>query len=308
MDTTIGGRQYGREGDLGAMRDLIVAARAARAPDSSYWHVGDLVWGMFQNSVFDPTANIRLWHDANRSLLGFAWFDPPNEVQLEIHPSLRFDGPLPEAMLSWAEARRGQLAEGGTDIELLARALEDDVVRIAFLLGHGFVRSERHYVHFRRSLDGAIPEPALPDNLVLRPVGGEEEFEERVSIHRDVWHPSKVTLDAYRRLRAAPGYSPELDLAAVTLEGRFASYCICWLDEANGVGEFEPVGTRAEFRRRGIARAVTSDGLRRMRARGMHTAIVLTASFNEAAIRLYESVGFGMVNREYFYTKTLRAD
>jgi ribosomal protein S18 acetylase RimI-like enzyme len=126
-----------------------------------------------------------------------------------------------------------------------------------------------------------------------------------VNIHRDVWHPSKVTLEAYRRMRGIAGYTPELDLVAVAPDGTFAAYCICWLDPVNKIGEFEPVGTRSAFRGKGVGKAVMLEGLRRLRAFGMQTAIVCSVGSNTAAWKLYESVGFRAYNRSFDYSKQL---
>ncbi|MDX6517723.1 MAG: FR47-like protein, partial [Gaiellaceae bacterium] len=58
----------------------------------------------------------------------------------------------------------------------------------------------------------------------------------------------------------------------------------------NRVGEFEPVGVREEFRRRGLGGAVCRFALRRLHEEGGRQAIVYCAS--EPACALYESVGF----------------
>jgi mycothiol synthase len=100
-----------------------------------------------------------------------------------------------------------------------------------------------------------------------------------------------------------PGYERDLDLVAAAPDGRFGAYCVCWMDPANGVGEFEPVGARPDFRGRGLAKAVVSEGFRRMKARGAHTALVCFEEDNAAARRLYESVGFDVRSTIYTYTK-----
>jgi ribosomal protein S18 acetylase RimI-like enzyme len=187
----------------------------------------------------------------------------------------------------------------------MASARDDDPARIALLHRHGFTRDDYHLLHMQRDLGQPIPDVPPPEGFVVRHVGGEEEWAARVETHREVWHPSKVTLEAYRRLRAAPGYIPELDLVAVAPNGELASYCICWLDEANRTGEFEPVGTRAAFRGRGIGKALMLEGLRRLQAHGARTAIVYSSGANPAAIRLYESVGFSILTRNYYYSKRL---
>ena len=56
------------------------------------------------------------------------------------------------------------------------------------------------------------------------------------------------------------------------------------------VGELEPVGVRAEFRRRGLGAAVCTFALRRLHEEGGRQAIVYCAT--EPACALYESLGF----------------
>jgi hypothetical protein len=52
----------------------------------------------------------------------------------------------------------------------------------------------------------------------------------------------------------------EPDAREAVSDGRFASYALVWPDDENSVGLFEPVGTRAEFRRRGLGAAVCTFG------------------------------------------------
>jgi ribosomal protein S18 acetylase RimI-like enzyme len=154
----------------------------------------------------------------------------------------------------------------------------------------------------RRPLD-TIPAAPLPEGFEVRPLAGEWEYEERVSVHREAFHPSRVTVDAYRRLRQAPGYDPDLDLVCVTPEGTFASYCIAWYDSSTRIGEFEPVGARAAYRRMGLTRAVMSDGMHRLRERGATTAIVSCVQSNEASCGLYGSLGFLEAERWVSYRR-----
>ena len=106
-------------------------------------------------------------------------------------------------------------------------------------------------------------------------------------------------------MRATPDYRPELDLAVVAPDGTFASYCICWLDPVNRIGEFEPVGTRAAFRKQGLGKALMREGLRRLYDFGARAATVLSLADNEASVRLYTSVGFAVVDKEYLYSREL---
>ncbi len=208
---------------------------------------------------------------------------------------------LLEQMLSLGEERQRASEAEGTFPTFCA--FESDLPLINLFLRHGYQREESHMLHMRRDLDQPIPPGILPGGWIVRHVAGEEEFEQRVALHREVWHRSTVTLESYRRMRGIPGYTPELDLVAVSADGTFASYCICWLDPVSKIGEFEPVGTRAAYRGKGLGKAVMLEGLRRLKATGMHTAIVYSASSNEASRKLYESVGFEVYNRSYDYVK-----
>ena len=308
---------YTGDADRDRIRDFFVAVTAASAPPYPFWHVGDLLWGMYQNTVFDPYAVFRLWQDQRGELVAFVWSEEPGELAFQVCPTLRGAGEVEMAILREAEER----ALAASCPTLSISAFDGDDATVSILTRHGFVRDERTpesqikkwgfppdgfgYVHMARDLREPIPEPVLPLGWNVRAVGGEDEWNARVNLHREVWAPSRVTLDAYRRLRAAPGYTPELDLVAVAPDGTFASYCICWLDTANAVGEFEPVGTRAAYRGQHAGRAVMLEGLRRLRERGCHTALVLTGTLNTPAVRLYESVGFRTFDTEHAYVKQL---
>lgn len=293
---------FGGDDDLRRLKDFVVVC-LGDAAHHNYWQLGDLLWAMYQNTVFDPFQNVCLWESVAGELLGFAWFDG-RAVMLQVHPRLRGDDRLEDEMLTWGEQRwREQTGEGDAERPLLSSAFDDDALRIAVLARHGFARDDVCMLHMHQELDRSIPAPILPEGWTVRHVASEADYAERVAIHREVWHPSKVTLEAYRRLRGVPGYIAELDLVAVAPDGTFASYCICWLDSVNQHGEFEPVGTRAAFRRKGLGKAVMLEGLRRLKERGVQTAIVYSVASNEAAWRLYEAVGFRVVRREYYYSK-----
>jgi len=198
--------------------------------------------------------------------------------------------------------------EGARDARLrmvlLTMALDDDVQRLSLLKRHTYERTEGFDVLYRRSLGTPIVAPKLDPSLLLRHPT-DADLDARVDVHRDswsVWGPSAMTVENYRRLRNAPVYDPELDVVLEDAEGSFLAYCIGWLDVANGFGHFEPVGSRPNFTGRGYARAVTIEGMRRMQARGMHTALVATANVNARARVLYPSCGFVEVHRAHHYT------
>ena len=310
-------RPYAGDADRDRIRDFLVAATAASAPPYRYWHVGDLLWGIYQKT---PSSTHTRASISGRTRAASWW--PKSGLRsrasaAQVAPALRGSGAVEETILRWAEER----ARAAGSPTLTVRAFAGDSAAVDLLARHGFIRDERTpaalikkwgyapdgygYAHMARDLRQPIAEPDLPPGWSVHAVGGEQEWEARVNLHRDVWAPSRVTLDAYRRLRAAPGYTPDLDLVAVAPDGTLASYCICWLDSANAVGEFEPVGTRAAYRGQHAGRAVMLEGLRRLRYHSCATALVLTGTVNTPALRLYESVGFHTFDVSHAYVKGL---
>jgi ribosomal protein S18 acetylase RimI-like enzyme len=288
---------YDGEADLHAMVRLV--AQTTDPTRAASFHLGDVFWGMYQHANFDPSTHIRVWEDEQGDLLGFAWLDRHGELIVYVAP--RLEGAVEPEMLDWAERHARTLLDGG-EKPLRVQALVSSAMLIALLEARGYRRDDFAYVYMRQELDRPLPAPAAPAGWTVRSVGGEDEWEERVDIHREVWHPSRVTLEAYRRMQGAAGYTHELDLVAVSPEGKFGSYCIVWYDPVTQIGEFEPVGTRQEYRQLGLGKAVLLEGLCRLRARGARTAIVYAVADNTPAVRLYESVGFRTRDRFVLYS------
>lgn len=308
-------RQYAGAPDLNLLIEFAKRAAKARWPRSTYKKVGDVVW-MMPGSDLNP--NIRLWFDGT-DLVAYALFEPPLNVEFDVQPGLALYDSVGDEILKWAESRRSSLAQTGKqripkalamlgyEMVCLTMALDSDDQRISLLERNSFRRTDGYDVLYRRSLRVPVPSPKLDPSLRLRHAT-DTDLQARVDVHRDawsVWGPSKFDVETYRRIRSAPVYDPELDVVLEDASGRFLSYCIGWLDIANGFGHFEPVGCRPDFTGRGYARAVTIEGIRRMQARGMHTALVATASVNERARVLYPSCGFVEVDRAHHYTKKL---
>ena len=65
-------RLYETAHDLQQMYGLLMDARA-RTDDWRYWHVGELAFGFFMVACHEhPQEHIRLWHDAEGKLVGYA--------------------------------------------------------------------------------------------------------------------------------------------------------------------------------------------------------------------------------------------
>ncbi len=309
-------RAFSGESDLRLLIEFAQRATAARGPRSTYWHAGDIVWQIVPFVAAKAVEDINLWFDGD-GLAGVVVFEPPLNFEFDVRAGVALDGSLLAEMLSWAEARRRRsLTAGDSDAprayamlgDGVARtALESDVERIGVLERRAYLPSDRHSVCYARKLDVAVPQSRLAAGMRVRHAT-DADLDQRVDLHRDawsVWGPSGATVAGYRRLRSAPLYDQELDIIVEADDGTLVSYCICWIDAANGVATFEPVGTRPGYAGRGFAREAIFEGFRRLADRGMHTALVSTASVNEPALRLYPSCGFELVDRRRYYVKPI---
>ena len=297
---------YQGEGDAGRMRELLISMRTA---SHSCWHVGDLVWRLFLQSLqHDLGQTFCLWNDGDGGLAGFAVWTPSRyrlgvvSFELQIHPRLRGRG-LEEEMLDWVEEQR-PWATTAVCLVTDVGVYEDDQGQITVLERRGFRRTDGESVLFIYPLDEPVAEPLLPDGYTVRPVAGEREAGVRAAAHRDAFDSTRITHEAYLRLMQMQGYDRDLDTVVVAPDGTIAAFCLGWLDAVNQVGEVEPAGTRQDFRRQGLGQAAVLAGLRRMQARGAKSVVVGPVdAAEEAAMRLYQSAGFRPIYRVYGYAR-----
>ncbi len=302
-------RLYETESDLQQMYNLLMEARA-RTGDWRYAHVGELAFNFFMVAChLKPQEHIRLWHTAEGRLAGYAILGEDPAFDCQVLPEYEWSGIEAEA-LDWAEAllvelrRRDAPRWGGN---LVSGARQDNAQRIAFLEQRGFrYCGDFAEVNMLRALDEPIPEPVLPAGCQVRAVAETGETAKRAAAQREVWQPwtvGNVSDDDYARFMRLPGYRRDLDIVAVTAEGVIAAYVNGWLDPVNRIGDFGPVGALPAYRRQGLTRAALLEGLRRMKALGMQRVCISTGVSNTPARRLYESVGFTIVNRYLDYVK-----
>ncbi|XOV86930.1 MAG: GNAT family N-acetyltransferase [Pseudomonadota bacterium] len=304
---------------------LVTSNAQSRWPHVSYLLNSDVAWRLPGSA---PRENIRLWYDGE-GIAAYAWFAPNAPIAFDLRTNIDFDSSIAADVLAWLETRRSEfpafypwLLELGSMSEwedalsenlpgkdygktlLMVSALDCDEPRKRFLQRAGFEPTGHFQYSLTRSLSAPIEQPEVPAGYRLRSVD-ESDFEERVATHRDAWFKSSFTIEQYRRVRSIEIFEPSLDLVAEDATGRFGAYCIGWLDRKLGVGSFEPVGTRPQYRRLGLGKATNLEGLRRMKEMGMHSAKIGTAGFNDPAYGLYCSCGFSLVDKDRTWVKEM---
>lgn len=262
---------------VSAMQQLAVEQRrllGLRAP----WHVGDIAWGLRQHEGRENEWKIRVWVEDGQ-VAAWSWLkqDGRDRLEHDVHPDYLH---LLDEILFEPAAR-------------VAFAFEDDVERRAALAEHGFTEPGNALHYLARDLAEAPELTPLPDGFRYRTIAA-ADVPDRVAIHREVWtRPgaiSRSTESTYGQVRAQWPYRELLDCVIEAPDGRLAAYCLAWLDEENGVGEFEPVGVREDFRRRGLGAAVCTFALKRLHEEGARQAIVYSTA--EPALALYQSLAY----------------
>jgi predicted N-acetyltransferase YhbS len=247
---------------------------------------GQIAW--WSANIPHGESEARLWHEDGR-LVGWGWVTGGTELEFQVRPTHRA---LLDEILDWASPD-----------ELLVPSHHADAIARIERRGLVHMPSAPWMRLNSRSLDD-LPEPVLPDGYSLRTVR-EDDFASRAAAHRSAFQPSRFRDDIYAFTRATPPYRADLDCVAIAPDGSVAAYALAWLDEENGVGEFEPVGTQVDHQRRGVGKAVNLFALQRLREEGATQALV--ACRGDAAYpiprELYESVGFREISRQLAYRR-----
>jgi len=301
-------RPYRGERDLEAMRDLLVRGRQA-SNGTYYIHTGDLNWWLYYPPLEeDFWDHIHLWDDPENPgrLLGWALISP-DWVGFDVYVQPEHRGSLiATEMYVWAEEKAVRVAhEKGRKTIYVLWVFHDDAVLRHHFSQRGY-RLGRGMVHLTRTLDSTIPTVRLVEGYETRECKGVQEVAARARAQYGAFGSSASFdryLERFTNFMRSPVYRSEQDIVAVSPDRQVGAFCVVWTDPVNQVGLFEPVGTHPEFHRKGLGRAVLTEGLHRLYERGMCRAIVSTYEDNIAAIKLYESVGFRVANQLGTYEK-----
>lgn len=247
---------------------------------------GELAW--LSSTVPHGESEARLWFDGER-VVGWGWLVDGEALEFQVRPGF---GSLLGEILDWATPS-------------IVYTVDHDADAIARIRAFG-LKHDPGAPWFRwnqRSL-GTVDEPRLPDGYTVRTIE-QRDFGSRAAAHRSAFHPSRFLDHVYATVRATAAYRPDLDCVVEAPDGSIAAYALAWLDEANCVGELEPVGTHADHRRRGLARAVSLFALQRLRDEGATLALVACRGDDAYPIpcKLYESIGFRQMVRRVQYKR-----
>jgi GNAT superfamily N-acetyltransferase len=251
------------------------------------WHVNMNIYHLELEEV------VTLW-EADGQIVAMLNPDSPGEAYFQVHPAYRHLVSFSD-MLDVAEQKLFKTNETGKK-DLLAWVNESDANTKALFAERGYARSRFKAEHMRyRSFTQPVPDPVPPAGYTVRALGDESELPARSWLSWKAFHPDEPDekyqgWDWYKNVQRIPLYRRDLDIVAVAPDGELAAFCTVWFDDMTRTAVFEPVGTHPDHQKRGLGKAVMSDGLRRAQRLGATLATV--SSYSEGAHALYHSMGF----------------
>ncbi len=307
-------RRYRGDEDLPL---LVKVFEAVAEADGLDWSVTvDLMKVEYDNTPnFDPLRDVVI-AEVHGMPIGFTqikWFEESDGTFAAGHrerlvPEWRGKG-IMRAQLAINEVRAAEMAAAhATGPKRMGTyTAETELHRHRMLEQAGF-KTNRWYYEMLRDLQEPIEVHPMPAGLEVRPVDPDDHrriFDAAWEAFRDSWGFREMEEKDYQRLIQGPEFQPELWVVA--WDGDVvAGSVFCWvLPEENQRfdrlwGYNDDIAVTKAYRRRGLAKAMTSRSLAILRDLGMEYANLGVDTQNPAdALGLYEALGY-KVRKTFF--------
>ena len=264
------------------------------------WHIIENIGlGSLEEDIF-------IWEKPDGGIAAVLNREGKGIAYLQIHPESR-SPELEEEMLTQAEKQLAISKSNGRRW-LGVFTHENDKLRRDILVQRGYTRTQTKENHHRRPISKSIPDSQVAEGYTIRALGDVDELPARSLVSWKAFHPEEPDdnyegWEWYHNVQRAPLYRRDLDIVAIAPNGEFASFCTVWFDDVTRSGSFEPVGTAPDHQRKGLARAVMYEGLRRLKRLGATMAFV--GSGSATAHDFYVSIGFAEVDHSVMWEKVL---
>ena len=237
--------------------------------------------------------DVYLWETDEGAIAAVLNREGAGQAFLQIDPAHKTTD-LDEQMITLAEGHlRTQSRRGGLVLWIWSDS--GDIQRRGILERGGYTHiADADEYQWRRNLELPIPDSPAREGYTIRALGEVSELPARSWASWRAFHPDEPDKDYdndyswYLNIQSAPLYRRDLDLVAIAPAGEVAAFTTIWYDDATRSGYFEPVGTMPEHQRRGLARSLLCEGMRRLKKMGATQA--MTFGGEPPANALYQSV------------------
>jgi len=244
--------------------------------------------------VFDETQQIAL------RIIAVSYTKPSGNCWLSIHPNHMS---VAREIVLWMRNRVKEMkGDKGEEVKMNFVVDDDDEELILLLSDLGFQKGEIEGDKQVRPLDSPVPTYSLPDGYTIRNAIIEKDFLKYREVQMTVFpHIVSMSMELLQLYSTASFYQEDLDIVAVAPDGKFAAFCTARIDPLSKIAELEPVGTHPDHRKRGLAKAVICESLKRLEKYRPSALVILGAAPSDGARRLYESVGFVNEGMQHYW-------
>lgn len=277
-----------------SVADVLALATAAEQVDGVYPLSEDVVLRVRNGGGTHLVATA-----ADGALAGYAFVDADGSGELVVHPAYRRRGHGSSLL---AAAGDGPLAFWAHGDASAARLFADK---------SGFIRA-RVLWQMRRSLTDFTDSAVLPSGVTVRHFrpGHDERAWLGVNARAFAHHPEqgRWTLDDLRLREAEPWFDPAGFLLAVDIEDTLLGFHWTKVHPPSGddpaLGEIYVLGVDPGGHRRGLGAALSVAGLRHLADTGLTQAMLYVDESNEAAVALYQKLGFAIYQADVNYQRS----
>jgi GNAT superfamily N-acetyltransferase len=228
---------------------------------------------MFENMKFGPGGTdykdeedeyVKIWTVPDDSeIVAVSIIKPSLYCWIHIYPDYRY---LEKEIAEWIHQHIKEKYHYFDDSVITFLVMESDANRKKILTELGYKKMKLSEYNRIRPPDLPIPDFKLADGYSIKHVDIMEDFEKYRSVQGSVFpHMKRMTRKKAETYSKASFYIPELDLVAVGPDDSFVAFCTIRMDPVSKIAEFEPVGTHPGHRKRGLAKALLCEALRRVR-------------------------------------------
>ena len=303
---------FERSRDMEKVIELLLTCKKAESIDRFLPFMLRLVLtpsSHLSSTSIDLAIDVQIWKKNDGTVCGFALVDLSVWGLFYLVSPSEEGGELEREIISWACNRASHISRGKSVTLRCRRVRENNSKRISSLERQGFRRDNgRQGLRMVRRLDVPLDKPLIPQGFKIRHLSGRDEVEAYVALVNSAI-PGATSVETHQRWIETPEYIPELDLIAVDDNGTFAAFCQSYYDplelawSTRREGWTDPIGTAPPYRKKGLARAIILEALWRLKGRGIEDAVLGVTGSNEAARKLYESIGYRAIYRMYDYVR-----
>lgn len=253
-----------------------------------YWR-----WHFIATCNFTPPFEqvTAAWETEDGTLAAMVHPIGSGELRVHVHPLLRTPE-LEDEIFAYAEQHFPDGAE--QQKRIIVPVFQDDAFRQEVLTYRGFTKCPGWNHHYRRDLTDPLPASTTPSGYTIRSMGDDSEHPSRSWCSWRAFHSDEPDSNYdgdyswYKNIQSAPLYRRDLDIVAVTNSGEIAAFCTIYYDDYTRSAVTVLVGVAAEHWRRGLGKAVVTEGMRRLKH--LSCIRVFSTANEKPADALYRSV------------------